>query len=100
MCGSILVGIVKKTEMKLSILHHVNGDIGGIVMICQICNLKQFSIIAEDKTNYLINVIFQKTVYNIVGSASNNTLVISLSLNNNLQTYRNSLCDTTYNYYN
>ena len=33
----------KKPEMKWSILHHVNRDIGGIRKICQIRNLERFS---------------------------------------------------------
>ena len=38
-----------KVEMKWSIIHHVNGDIGGVWKICQICNLERLSIAAEDK---------------------------------------------------
>ena len=38
-----------KLEIKWSIIHHVNGDIGGVWKICQICNLERLSIAAEDK---------------------------------------------------
>ena len=42
-----------KPEMKWSMLHHVNGDIGSVKKKCQICNLGHLSIAAADKEDLL-----------------------------------------------
>ena len=50
MFGSIFAGMkIKEIILVTIILHNGKGDIGGVMKICQICNLELLSTAAEDK---------------------------------------------------
>ena len=52
MSGNILVG-TSESDTMWSIVHHVEGNIGGTRKICQLCNLERLAIAAEDKHQLL-----------------------------------------------